>query len=424
MSDSGQGTGGTDAGDARALPVDAVIERFGGIRPMASKLDVPVTTVQGWKERGQIPERRWPEIEAAAARHGVSLAAADGPASSAPQPWAEQPAPSASQPSPSSFSSFSSSVRSQAADPPAPPPAPRRGGRLRAMGALVLLFAAAAGIAYVGWRSDYVRARLPGGVPIAASDSAMPSSPPPSSPASVPAAPPRDVMTDRLASLEAKVADGGAVAALRAENERLAGEITALKSQIAGFERERALRARQRERAQSFLSAVENLRAAAAGAGSYAAALDLVSAAVGDDPKVAEALKPLHARAERGVPTRQMLAARFDSVAADAMRAEAGGKPGLWGNVAEQVAHLIVVRRTGGRAPAGSVEAALWKADGSLRAGDLAGAVAALDGMSEPASSAVEPWLDDARARLSLDRTVAALEARVVAIFATGEAAP
>ncbi|MCX7353426.1 MAG: mitofilin family membrane protein [Alphaproteobacteria bacterium] len=417
MSESGQGTGGMDAGAARALPVDAVIERFGGIRPMASKLDVPVTTVQGWKERGQIPERRWPEIEAAAARHGVSLASIDGGVSASP--WTEPSAASSATSPPLPFSPSSPGPRA------AVPPPPRRGGRLRALGALVLLLVAAAGIAYVGWRSDYVRARLPGGTQSAGSD--MPSTSPPL-PAPSPAMPatslPRDEMTDRLASLEAKVADGGAVAALRAENERMAGEISALKNQITGFERERALRARQRERAQSFLSAVENLRAAAAGAGSYAAALDLVSAAVGDDPKVAEALKPLYARAELGVPTRQMLAARFDSVAADAMRAEAGGKSGLWGNVAEQVAHLIVVRRTGARAPAGSVEAALWKSDVSLRSGDLAGAVAALDGVPEPASSAVDPWLDDARARLSLDRTVASLEARVVAVFASGEATP
>ena len=414
MSESGQGTGGTDAGAPRALPVDAVIERFGGIRPMASKLDVPVTTVQGWKERGQIPERRWPEIEAAASRHGVSLASIEGVASASP--WSEPTASSSSASTPPPIS-------------PAPPgpgvavPPPRRGSRLRAVGALILLIAAAAGIAYVGWRSDYVRSRLPGGEQSAASD--VPQTAAPSASPVMPAAPsPRDETADRLASLEAKIADGGAVAALRAENERLAGEITALKGQIAGFERERALRARQRERAQSFLSAVENLRAAAAGAGSYAAALDLVQAAVGDDPKAAEVLKPLHARAERGVPTRQMLAARFDSVAADAMRAEAGGKPGLWGNVSEQVAHLIVVRRTGARAPAGGIEAALWKADVSLRSGDLAGAVAALDAIPEPASAAVDPWLDDARARLALDRTVAALEARVVAIFATGEAAP
>lgn len=415
MSEVEQGVERTEALASRALPVDVVIERFGGIRPMASKLDVPVTTVQGWKERGQIPERRWPEVEAAAGRHGVSLAATDGAASSSAE---SPPSPSASS-SPSSFAAFSSSARDPAADPPAPPA--KRGGRLRALGALALLVIAAAALAYAGWRSDYVRARLPGGVPPMASNAEAPSSPAPSAPV----APPRDEMTDRLASLEAKVADGGAVAALRAENERLAGEITALKAQIAGFERERAVRARQRERAQSFLTAVENLRAAAAGAGPYAPALDLVAAAVGDDPRAVEALKPLHARAESGVPTRQMLAARFESVARDVMRAEAAGQPGLWGNVGAQLAHLVVVRRTGARAPAGSVEAALWRADTALRAGDLAGAVASLDGIPEPAAAVAAPWLEDARARLALDRAIASLEARVVTIFATtGEAAP
>ena len=50
-----------------------VIERFGGIRPMASKIDVAVTTVQGWKNRGVIPESRRDAIETAAAKHGVDL---------------------------------------------------------------------------------------------------------------------------------------------------------------------------------------------------------------------------------------------------------------------------------------------------------------------------------------------------------------
>ena len=30
---------------------EEVIKLFGGIRPMASKMDVPVTTVQGWKNQ-------------------------------------------------------------------------------------------------------------------------------------------------------------------------------------------------------------------------------------------------------------------------------------------------------------------------------------------------------------------------------------
>jgi hypothetical protein len=50
-----------------------VIERFGGIRPMAKKIDVAVTTIQGWKKRDVIPAARSGDILAAAALHNVDL---------------------------------------------------------------------------------------------------------------------------------------------------------------------------------------------------------------------------------------------------------------------------------------------------------------------------------------------------------------
>lgn len=55
------------------VPAAAVIDRFGGIRPMAAKLGVPVTTVQGWKKRDVIPGNRRADILRAAQTHGVSL---------------------------------------------------------------------------------------------------------------------------------------------------------------------------------------------------------------------------------------------------------------------------------------------------------------------------------------------------------------
>ncbi|MGK9164877.1 uroporphyrinogen-III synthase [Inquilinus limosus] len=54
-------------------PTERVIEAFGGIRPMAAKLTVPVTTVQGWKRRNAIPEQRHADILAAAKTHGITL---------------------------------------------------------------------------------------------------------------------------------------------------------------------------------------------------------------------------------------------------------------------------------------------------------------------------------------------------------------
>lgn len=51
----------------------AIIERFGGIRPMASKINVPVTTVQGWKKRDAIPLSRIEQIQQAARDHNLDI---------------------------------------------------------------------------------------------------------------------------------------------------------------------------------------------------------------------------------------------------------------------------------------------------------------------------------------------------------------
>lgn len=73
-------------GGSDAPPALKVIGAFGGIRPMASKLDVPVSTVQGWKERGVIPEARHSEVRSAAEAHGVGLDEADLAASAEAPP--------------------------------------------------------------------------------------------------------------------------------------------------------------------------------------------------------------------------------------------------------------------------------------------------------------------------------------------------
>jgi hypothetical protein len=61
-----------------------IIDRFGGIRPMANKMRVPVTTVQGWKKRGVIPGNRRAEIIRAASDYQVDLAGLLGAPGSAP----------------------------------------------------------------------------------------------------------------------------------------------------------------------------------------------------------------------------------------------------------------------------------------------------------------------------------------------------
>lgn len=52
---------------------EELIERFGGIRPMAKKMGTAVTTVQGWKKRNAIPSNRVDEIIKAGEKYDVKV---------------------------------------------------------------------------------------------------------------------------------------------------------------------------------------------------------------------------------------------------------------------------------------------------------------------------------------------------------------
>lgn len=90
MTDSdGKDPGGTDK--APEAPALAIIEAFGGIRPMAKQLGLAVSTVQGWKERSAIPANRHDQIRAAAQKNNIDidpavLRAAAPSEGAAPQP--------------------------------------------------------------------------------------------------------------------------------------------------------------------------------------------------------------------------------------------------------------------------------------------------------------------------------------------------
>lgn len=47
-------------------PAEYVIGKFGGLTKTARAIGVPISTVQGWKERGKVPQEHWlPMIDAA-----------------------------------------------------------------------------------------------------------------------------------------------------------------------------------------------------------------------------------------------------------------------------------------------------------------------------------------------------------------------
>ena len=66
---------GNDDMGSGALPADAIIEAFGGLRPLANRLDLTASTVQGWKKRGMIPEARADAVIQAAREDGIDITA-------------------------------------------------------------------------------------------------------------------------------------------------------------------------------------------------------------------------------------------------------------------------------------------------------------------------------------------------------------
>ena len=117
--------------------VEAIIAKFGGLRPMANKLDLAVSTVQGWKIRGHIPEQRHAEVLKAAKEHNIAVNAADllppgkaaGDAPTEPTPSGPAPAAAAQakgaeakarSPLPATGQRPAADGKEDAAKPPAP----------------------------------------------------------------------------------------------------------------------------------------------------------------------------------------------------------------------------------------------------------------------------------------------------------------
>lgn len=58
-------------------PAEYVISLFGGLSGTARVLGLTASTVQGWKERGSIPQKYWKELIAAAALADRPLVVSD-----------------------------------------------------------------------------------------------------------------------------------------------------------------------------------------------------------------------------------------------------------------------------------------------------------------------------------------------------------
>ncbi|MHA1108355.1 MAG: COG4223 family protein, partial [Alphaproteobacteria bacterium] len=164
------------------------------------------------------------------------------------------------------------------------------------------------------------------------------------------------------------------------------------------------------------LLAVGQLREALRGSAPYGAALDAVRALGEGDEAVAKAVAALQPYAARGIKGRAALQERFRATAIAVARAALAPEGADWiDQTIARLSRVITVRRTGDAAQAaGGAAGKLARAEARMKAGDLAGAVAALDGLQGKPAKAAAAWLEAAHGRLDADAALAALGAHAI----------
>jgi hypothetical protein len=456
---------GSPAEKARALATDSIIERFGGIRPMAGKLGLPAEDVQIWRKRGFIPLSVADDLAATAAAHGITLTRGEIDAASAPEQSpteaerrrlaelerevtdhrndkAERPSPAATpKPAPSLT----------------PPPRPR-GGRLLGGTALLLALAALGVAGYGQWQQQMALT-----TPVAQT-STVDLTPLESQIAALRADAQSDraqvaTLVKRLDNVEAQVrqlaaAPAGTAPAPLAESPAntqapstptdlephlspLRDQVAALGQRVDGLEKLTALlpglhdshsslrqkqdelggrvdaleaRRQQASAGEGLVVAIGQLQAALAAGRPYAKELRAVQALTRDHPDLADMLAPLSASAESGLVSDVALNRQFRDLApailaADRTRSDAGWAEQALGRLSS----IITIRRTSGEVAGDGADAILARAEAALNDGSIAKSLAELEKLSGPAAEKAAPWLAPARARVAAEAAAQAL---------------
>lgn len=154
------------------------------------------------------------------------------------------------------------------------------------------------------------------------------------------------------------------------------------------------------------------LRQALARSGPFAEELERFRQVAKDEAALRAATDALAAWAREGAASLDELRGRFAEVARNAVRLTARGADGLWGEIVDRIASLVVVRRVG-EVAGETAEALIARAEARLAAGDLAAAAALVERLSGEAARVAGDWLAAAKVRLEVERALGELDARV-----------
>lgn len=381
------------AGESALNPVEALIERFGGLRPMAEKLGVPVSTVQGWKKRAAIPANRVGELRAAAERHHIVLTEADmegafrheergddHPAEKAASPAAAEsaPSPAAAAPPPVITPPPVATSVPQFASSTSCPPVSNRAVCLLATGAMALSFVAGVlAMTVPSWSPSF-------GYALGLAES----------------------LDTRVDQLEKRLGTGSPTSA------PLRDRITALEKSAAAIE---TLMTTVPEAVN--LIAVRDLRFLLTNGGPFYVELTVVRRTGTIPAPAQEALNAVAGRSQVGVPTNADLVASFNGMAAAVARAEVmkidsglgdrllGWAAGVAGSVQVAVTGDTKLKGTGSR---------LALAGAKLDAGDVRAAIDIVSAIGGPGNPAAAQWLTNARLRLAANEAGDLLQAYLV----------
>ncbi len=229
-------------------------------------------------------------------------------------------------------------------------------------------------------------------------------------------------LDERVAALEQRpqAADPARLSQLQDEIRRLAQGQEQSGERIAKLEARRGTAAGERSD-QALLVALGQLRGQIQGSGPFAAELGAIEALVRDQPEIRDALQPLAASANAGIPSLAVLTQRFSQETAPALLHEAAPKGEGWGDqMMGRLRSLVTIRRVGrsGGVSDDPVEAAVARTEAALAGGDLAGAVKAVEALPENTQAPAKPWLDDARKRLGAEQALARITGELTARLA------
>lgn len=135
-------------------------------------------------------------------------------------------------------------------------------------------------------------------------------------------------------------------------------------------------------------------------------------------------LSLLAARAETGLPSVASLEQSFPAAANAALDADRAADPEA--SVLDQLwsgAQSVVRVRKTGEVAGDTTEAIVARIEQRLAAGDLEGVSREASGLSEKPKAAMAGWLGDVEARLSVDRSLAAIEDRLKSLLHDGTSA-